>query len=95
MILRISTKHGETKSVHDGLLVREASKARKCTLVGLQKIHEAAAWERKTIDLGSVWPSINRSTQEFWSVAFGHGLMGLSLVGRMKVGLISMGLVKI
>ncbi|TYK23423.1 DUF4283 domain-containing protein [Cucumis melo var. makuwa] len=31
MILRISTKHGETKSVHDGLLVREASKARKCS----------------------------------------------------------------
>lgn len=39
-------------------------KARKQALAGLQKIHEAAAREQKTNDLGAVWLPLNRPAQK-------------------------------
>ncbi|KAA0065354.1 uncharacterized protein E5676_scaffold682G00020 [Cucumis melo var. makuwa] len=64
VVFVISAKHGETMLNQDGMLVKEASKARKRALAGLQKIHEAMTRERKTIDLGPVRPSLNRSAHK-------------------------------
>lgn len=50
--------------------VSDASKTRKRALAGLQKIHEAAACERKTIDLDAVRLPLNRPTQKNRSAGF-------------------------
>ncbi|XP_050938813.1 uncharacterized protein LOC127148660 [Cucumis melo] len=72
-------------------LVGDASKARKRALAELQKVHEAAARERKTIDLDAVRP-LNRLAQKNRSAGFnfpsvGSTVNGLNVTGPKIIGL--------
>ncbi|KAA0062889.1 uncharacterized protein E6C27_scaffold4427G00220 [Cucumis melo var. makuwa] len=70
LVFRASVLHARLSTSFNLAILRstgfvgDALKARKQALAGLQKIHEAAAREQKTNDLGAVWLPLNRPAQK-------------------------------